>query len=629
MNIRLKELVHFKISAIVVFTIVFSIMASSERPIGPSWDALYQYIKTNYTPQQTGIASPGRDVMVCIMPDNFAQAFQTYAAWKHKSGTFIKIVKFSDISATNDAASCSTAIKPFIQRAFDTWKYRPSHVLLVGDAGVFPFIKWNSPTEGSYQANNTTDEYFGETDSSNRYQPDILVGRLPVQDTAQMASMLKKIMNYERAPVTTDTAWFKRIIAISSDQLVISAGTHGEMDTTGGKKTYQAETVREVSQMQIGLGYTVDTLMCNNDADIQLGTVISSINKGCSYINYRGQGWAEGWKTPCYQFNIENVPQINNAGMLPFITGIGCGIAMFDVSPGGLTGAPECFGEEMLRLGTLSAPRGAIAVFGPTGETHSYWNNALDKGLYNGLFKNNLWSPGHALAAAISNMYKGDLNLDTSDYLARLYLILGDPSTHLWKNIPHTATVTGPDSVPLGTDTVTVTVKIGTTPVINAQVCVSGELTDSIAYATGITDSIGSVALSVNVVRNGSLSLVARGPTIIPVERQIVAGTGIGTLQNSLRGAASLSLKATYQSPTASAMKIAFSLPKAGQTTVTIHSLQGSLVRTLASGMQSAGYHCITWNGRSDVGTSIARGVYFVSLRQATSVVRQKITKIE
>jgi hypothetical protein len=627
MSLR-KKLVHLKISAIAVFTIIFSILASSERPIGLSWDALYQFIDTNYTRQQTGVASPGRDVMICIMPDNFAQAFQSYAAWKHKSGTFVKIVKFSDIGATNNSASCSTAIKPFIQKAFDTWKYRPSHVLLVGDAGVFPLIKWNSPTEGTYMANNTTDEFFGETDSSNRYQPDILVGRLPVKDTAQMANMLKKLMNYERTPPSADTNWFKTIIAISSNQTV--AGSPGGIDTMGGKKTYQAETVREVSKMQIDLGYTVDTLMCNNEADVDLEKVASSINRGCSYINYRGQGWAQGWITPCYQFFNQDVPKVQNAGMLPFITGIGCGITMFDVAPGGLSGTvTECFAEELLRLGTPSAPRGAIAVFGPPGETHSYWNNAMDKYLYDGIFQHNLWSPGQALAAAFSGMYKGELNLDTSDYLARLYLVLGDPSTHLWKDVPHTATVTGPDSVPLGTNTVTVTVKIGATPVKNAQVCVSGELTDSIAYASGVTDSTGTIKLSIDVVKNGSLSLVALGPTIAPVERQIIAGTGIGTLQNSVHDAASLFLKATYQSTTASAIKIAFSLPKAGQTTLAIYSLQGALVRTLASGMQSAGYHCITWNGRSDVGASIARGVYFVSLRQTKSVIRQRITKIE
>jgi hypothetical protein len=383
-----KGNIRMILSVIAVITAAFCVTASTERPIGPSIDALNKNRIPDYvSTQQPGSTCPGRDVMICIMPDNYVPAFQTYAAWKQKSGTFIKIVKFSDIGATNTAVSCSTAIKPYIQEAYDTWKYRPSHVLLVGDAGVFPMYKWNSPTEGTYMANNISDEYFGECDQANRYQPDILIGRIPVKDTAQMANMLKRFMNYERAPLTSNTRWFKKILGISSNQILET-----------GINTGQVETVRKVSIMIMDSGYSVDTLMCTgesvdstgNGGVLTLDVVLGSINDGCTFVNYRGQGWAEGWKTPCYQFYINNLPGLKNVSMLPFLTGIGCGIAQFDATSGGVGGVNECFGEELLRLGSTAAPRGAIAVLGPTGETHSFWNNALDIGIYEGVFKSGL-----------------------------------------------------------------------------------------------------------------------------------------------------------------------------------------------------------------------------------------------
>ena len=606
-----------KISAIVVFLIAFSITASSDRPIAPAFDALYKCIDPAYkSQQQTGLSSPGRDVMICIMPDKFAQAFQSFAQWKHKSGTFVKIVKFSDIGASNTAASCSTAIKPYIKNAYDKWTFKPTYVMLVGDAGVFPVKMYTVSSEETYNATNASDAYFGEVTSANGYEPDLMVGRLCVKDTADLGILLKKMMQYERTPPTANTAWFKRSVALSDNTIIDSATS-----------TLQAETVREASKIQIAAGFTVDTLICTDKFTGDLSTIIKSINKGCSFINYRGTGWSYGWASACYEFNTEALKEIQNGGMLSFITGIGCGIAMFNTTNEGL-GESECFAEEWMRLGAANAPRGAIAVIGPVGETHSYWNNEIDKGIYIGMFQKGLTTPGQALIAGIHAMYKKtSLGKDTTDYLARLYLVLGDPSTHIWKDVPKTATVSNPATIPVGTSSQTIIVKAGSQPVPNAQVCISGALTDSVTYASGFTDTNGTVKLSITTTAaNSTLSLVARGGNILPVEKQISVTTS-GVISNPENHSPSFLLKAARQSPTTSAMTIAFSLPKAGQTTVTIYSLHGALMKTIPCGMQAAGLHSTTWNGQGDNGIAVARGVYLVTLRQANSILSQRITK--
>jgi hypothetical protein len=647
MMIRDKKFINTAVFLILLFVSANFALTSTDRPIGPSWDVLNQFIKTNYTAQLTGVSSLGRDVMICVMPDSFVQTFQPYAEWKHKSGTFIKIIKFSDIGATSKAASCSTSIKPYIETAYKTWKYRPSHVLLIGDAGIFPYKTFLPTTEGGMMTKAVaTEEYFGEFDSSNGSEAEIMVGRLNAKNSSELSNMLQKIMNYEKNPVKTNTDWFKRIVALSSNQ--IDAINGGMVQT--GLPSYQAETVRAVSLMQMALGFKVDTLMCTDTsgsgigigfggydqlpttdtANVTLEKVIASINKGCAYINYRGTGWNNGWMmTPCFNFNVSDFPKVKNGGMMPFITGIGCGINMFDATSGGFGfggNVTESFGELWMRGGTPAAPNGAIAVLAPPGETHSYWNNAMDSSLYIGLFKSGLWSTGHALVAAVDGMYKKPLNRDTTEYLARCYLLLGDPSTHPWQEAPQTATLTSPEKIDVGKSEQTFTVKIGAQAVKNAQVCVSDGLNDSITFVTGFTDANGSVKLSINAPKNGKITVYTWAKNIIPVENIITVGTGVsGIVLKSGNTDGSFSLQLN---PIA-ASTISYSLPNAGNSTLAIYSLSGELIKTLSSGLHTAGQHSIYWNGRNNQGMTVARGAYLVSLRHENNIIQQRLTKTE
>ena len=77
----------------------------------------------------------GRDVLLCIVPDTFATAFKPYAEWKHKTGTYVKVTKFSEIGANSTNPDI---IKNYIAQCYHTWQYPPDVVLLVGDYGQVP-----------------------------------------------------------------------------------------------------------------------------------------------------------------------------------------------------------------------------------------------------------------------------------------------------------------------------------------------------------------------------------------------------------------------------------------------------------------------------------------------------------
>ena len=60
---------------------------------------------------------------------------------------------------------------------------------------------------------------------------------------------------------------------------------------------------------------------------------------------------------------------------------------------------------------------------------------------------------------------------------------------------------------------------------------------------------------------------------------------------------------------------IRFALPREGRVELEIFDVSGRLVRTLVSGRTPAGWHQMTWSGRSENGRRVADGMYFCRLR--------------
>lgn len=72
----------------------------------------------------------------------------------------------------------------------------------------------------------------------------------------------------------------------------------------------------------------------------------------------------------------------------------------------------------------------------------------------------------------------------------------------------------------------------------------------------------------------------------------------------------SLRLDAAWPNPFNPRTNLRYALPRDGDVVVTIHDLQGHLVRTLVEGTQTAGEHQVSWDGRGDDGRSVPSGPY-------------------
>jgi hypothetical protein len=71
------------------------------------------------------------------------------------------------------------------------------------------------------------------------------------------------------------------------------------------------------------------------------------------------------------------------------------------------------------------------------------------------------------------------------------------------------------------------------------------------------------------------------------------------------------SLSQNYPNPFNPSTEIRFALPKSCEVHVEVLNVLGQTVRTLTSGLQTAGTHFVTWDGTDERGNSVASGVYF------------------
>jgi hypothetical protein len=74
-------------------------------------------------------------------------------------------------------------------------------------------------------------------------------------------------------------------------------------------------------------------------------------------------------------------------------------------------------------------------------------------------------------------------------------------------------------------------------------------------------------------------------------------------------------LNQNHPNPFNSSTVVSYALPAREQVRLTVYSLTGQRVATLADGQREAGTYTVIWDGRDDHGRALASGVYLYHLR--------------
>ena len=345
-------------------------------------------IKVSYklADKKGGTANGGQacDLLI-IAPEKYAEMLNGFVLHKNLLGLKTVLVTLEEAVANPNGSNDAAKLKYFISEHVRDHGTR--FVLGIGDSDVFPvryadvwdnYDDYSNITDGhvvpsdlyyadlydadgdfcSWDANGNG--VYGESSSSapNPDQvdlmPDVLFSRLPVSGEADLNLMISHIMNYE-LNVAGNSPNFDRVVLCGS---VISGP-----DAEGEWACEQLASDVFANYEAVKL-YTTSTFEKN--AVLTDQSVLESVGEGCGFVTYVGHGWYEGWAFGMgNNLNGDELGELANANMLPFISTASCETAGFDNENWEHPQYPtigDCIGEKFV----LCENGGAIAYEGST-----------------------------------------------------------------------------------------------------------------------------------------------------------------------------------------------------------------------------------------------------------------------
>jgi len=502
-----------------------------------------------------------------ISPPQFLDYIQYFADWKLRKGYQVSI------AGTAETGNSASAIKAYIQNAWDSWEVKPDYLVIVGDEdqGIPGHYIQNPQGE-----NLVTDHPYALLEGDDSF-PELMVGRLSVDTISELAAFSAKIVAYESNPYMEETTWFERALMISTNLGAASAQA---------TKEWVADKLMDNGFDQV---YTAYHPNVSNTS-----TIATPINNGVGFVNYRGYGMYNGWYGPNFT-NTDIYNLIRNGSKTPVITSVVCG--------GGNFAAPiddPCFGEAWTRIGTFSVPKGAVAFFGPSElYTHTQFNNVIDVGIYSGIFDKGITTLGEALWNGKFELWRNYHQNSffpfdqTPEFYHHVYNLLGDPGMQLWTAVPQVLTVSHSASLTTAENASLVTVTDATgQPISGAYV----SFYNAENAVGGYTSSDGSINLPFHASSAGALDLTVTGQNLLPylATLPVTESTGALTLNQwttTLDGqliageTSSMSLSLSNSGPELSNVGITFSTETAGiilSAAMTIPSIPAQSIYDLA-----------------------------------------------
>lgn len=376
--------------------------AVSSRLRSSSFDSFIRGIVLNpgaagkNEPAAIGGDSEGADFLIITAPEFLAAA---NALHDHKESLGIATV----VKTTNDTGITSTAIKNYIQDAYDNWSPAPSYVLLLGDVVYIPvhYRTADPSSYGDYPIG--TDLYYACVDGTD-YQPDIFLGRISVDTLSQAQTVVQKIISYESNPPALATFYANAaVIACYKD--------YYEDGYEDGRNVKTAEEIRDFLSIQ---GYNVERIYTNeynwsvpthfnNDYygngeplppdllisngfawDGDTGNISSAFYSGVSLMIFQGEGDEWGWQYP--MFNKDNISTLDNSGLLPVVLSNSSENGYFDAETDDLYNSFDSFCEILLR----KPNGGAVAVVGPSRTCYDGYKDFMNEGFIDSVWPDTL-----------------------------------------------------------------------------------------------------------------------------------------------------------------------------------------------------------------------------------------------
>ncbi len=303
-------------------------------------------------------------------------------------------------------------IHDFLSYAYNTWGTpAPSYVVLVGDGHYDPKQYYGfGKTSFIPPYLLPVDPWMGETAADNRYVtivggdtlPDMMIGRLAVNNATEANIIVNKIIDYETNPIPGD--WQQQILAVADDP-DYAGDFPGMSDNLLDSYISAPYTSEKVYYL-----VTHSTSTAANQA------ILSGINSGKLIVNYMGHGGYTVWGNPAL-FTASNVSGLTNGGKLPVMLEMTCYSGSFH--------NPDI--DAIAEVAPRASGKGTIANWASTGEGVASGHVYLDGGFFEAFFQDGLVALGDATMRGKFELWSTGGALDLLD----TYILFGDPALEI------------------------------------------------------------------------------------------------------------------------------------------------------------------------------------------------------
>ena len=435
--------------------------------------------------------------MLLITSSARAANFQPFVNWKTRRGIKTVVMKTESVYASYSGRDQQEKIRNCVK---DYWQnHGLKWVLIGGDDGIVPVRTCRLTVEGNteniasdmyyadlqYSWDSDNDDLFGEMEDSVDLCYDVFIGRTPVDNSAsQVATFFAKDTMFEKHQ---DTTRLKRVLYGST---MLFDPYHG----------------RVINRMIADIfppGWTHAHL--EDPAD---GVYAESLSQGFQLSHVAAHGNPETFSV-MWDYEVSGLT--NGLTRLNFVNSMACESGWFDDG--------ECLAEYLVK----AANGGCIACMLNSRYGFGYPpalgpSELLDLQFYRYFVQG--YATQFGTLGMLSKDYFRSLAMDQEVWRWCVFELnlFGDPTLHVWSEMPGTFTVTKPDSVPTGIQVVRITASDGSAPVKGALVCLSK---GTETYARGWTNSQGWVDLLVAPTTTGSLDMSVSAQDFYPWDGNI------------------------------------------------------------------------------------------------------------
>lgn len=391
---------------------------------------------TRYEPDLTLLnPTEGADALI-VAPAHFRTALQPLIDHRVNQGLRVKFAAVEDIYPLfSGGVFHPEAIRSLVAYAYHHWPGEPlQYLFLVGD-GHFNFKGYHPATYGAYtpvwvppylafddpdQGEVAVDVRFGdimtETVDSKRgyFHPEVMVGRIPAQDVAQVTGYVTKILNYELA---TPQIWNSEALLVADNGKTSDEGFDGILENLHAQYLDGVLLSKTVYMEDY---CPIDPLDPYAVCPTATQALTESWNAGAALMLYAGHGSVNRWAHEPLIYNTD-LAVLTQTERLPFLLSMDCWDGNWFFPPS----YPSIYDTRSIGewVTTVLTETGAIAAFSPSALAYAGLEERLAQAMLETMLEGGARRLGPITQA-------GRERLGTS-YLARTYTLLGDPATRL------------------------------------------------------------------------------------------------------------------------------------------------------------------------------------------------------